>query len=182
MSDAVQIGPLALPSSVIAMLVAIAAGWLAGGMLARRSGEDAERLLTAMLVVGLLVSRAAFVLQWPRSYLDHPLAILDIRDGGFDWIAGVVGALLTGLARARHRRALRTPAVGASLASGAVLLLWWIGLVLWAPALTLPAASLETLEGREVDLRSFAGRPMMVNLWATWCGPCRRELPVLQQA
>ncbi len=92
MSDAVQIGPFALPSGVIATLAAIAAGWLAGGVLARRSGADAERLLTAMLVAGLVVSRAAFVLQWPRAYLDHPLAILDIRDGGFDWIAGIASS------------------------------------------------------------------------------------------
>ncbi|GAB10251.1 putative thiol-disulfide oxidoreductase [Gordonia araii NBRC 100433] len=37
-------------------------------------------------------------------------------------------------------------------------------------------------DGRPVDLGpSTAGRPMVINLWATWCGPCRRELPVLQE-
>ena len=31
-------------------------------------------------------------------------------------------------------------------------------------------------------LRSLAGRPLVVNLWATWCPPCRREMPAMQAA
>jgi len=38
------------------------------------------------------------------------------------------------------------------------------------------------VEGTEVSLASFQGKPTVVNLWATWCPPCVREMPVLQQA
>ena len=43
--------------------------------------------------------------------------------------------------------------------------------------------SLSTLAGRPVALAELAaGRPMVVNLWATWCPPCRREMPLLAAA
>ncbi|MEX1168477.1 MAG: TlpA disulfide reductase family protein [Hydrogenophaga sp.] len=42
----------------------------------------------------------------------------------------------------------------------------------WTTVLTDP-------EGKELDLRSFQGRPLLVNFWATWCPPCVEELPML---
>lgn len=37
-----------------------------------------------------------------------------------------------------------------------------------------------TMDGVQIQSESFLGRPYMLNVWATWCGPCRREMPDLQ--
>lgn len=43
-----------------------------------------------------------------------------------------------------------------------------------------PAFVLPDLQGRPVALDSFRGRPTLLNFWATWCPPCRAEMPDLQ--
>ena len=35
------------------------------------------------------------------------------------------------------------------------------------------------MHGRDVRLSDYAGKPLVINLWATWCGPCRLEMPQL---
>jgi thiol-disulfide isomerase/thioredoxin len=44
------------------------------------------------------------------------------------------------------------------------------------PDLTLP-----DLAGQRKSLRDFRGHPLIINFWATWCAPCRREMPLLQR-
>lgn len=41
------------------------------------------------------------------------------------------------------------------------------------------AGSLSQLDGRRVALADFRGKPMIVNFWARWCAPCRKEIPLL---
>jgi thiol-disulfide isomerase/thioredoxin len=47
-----------------------------------------------------------------------------------------------------------------------------------APAMNFDV-TLADMNGAPVDLASFKGQPLIVNLWATWCGPCRIETPEL---
>jgi thiol-disulfide isomerase/thioredoxin len=45
----------------------------------------------------------------------------------------------------------------------------------------LPDITLADRDGKPTKLASFGGRPLMVNFWATWCAPCRREIPLLNK-
>jgi len=44
-----------------------------------------------------------------------------------------------------------------------------------------PEFKLATLDGKTVSLRNFRGSPVMLNFWASWCPPCRYEMPFFQQ-
>jgi peroxiredoxin len=44
----------------------------------------------------------------------------------------------------------------------------------------LPSLSLEDLKGKKVDLKDFKGKVIFLNFWATWCGPCKEEMPLME--
>jgi cytochrome c biogenesis protein CcmG/thiol:disulfide interchange protein DsbE len=42
-----------------------------------------------------------------------------------------------------------------------------------------PEIDLETFDGERMTLSSLRGQPVIINFWATWCGPCREEFPLM---
>ena len=167
--SSLQLGPMALHLPPLVLTVAAAIGLALGKRLGRSVGVDAEPALLRMFLLGLVASGLAFVWEWRAVYLHEPLGILDIRDGGWEAVAGFAAACLYGLVLLRRQPALRNPLMAATFA---LLLSWTAGEVTIATLRggyrqPMPALSLPAPDGRSVALASFVGKPTVVNLWAT---------------
>ncbi|MDH4193996.1 MAG: TlpA family protein disulfide reductase [Nitrospirota bacterium] len=46
---------------------------------------------------------------------------------------------------------------------------------------SLPAFRLNTLQGLSIESKALAGRVLILNFWASWCGPCKEEMPSLER-
>ncbi|WP_079509089.1 redoxin domain-containing protein [Mesobacillus jeotgali] len=44
-----------------------------------------------------------------------------------------------------------------------------------------PSFTLKNLRGEEVDLKNYRGKKVMINFWATWCPPCKKEMPAMEE-
>lgn len=181
--DAIRLGPLYIPIAVALSLAAVLVATLLAEWYGRRRGVDPGTVLWWMIPVGFLVARIVFVLKHHDIYLAAPWSAFDIRDGGFEAVAGLIAACVVGAELTRRRAALRRPVLVCMLAGCAV----WFGGTLVSHMLApqqapTPDLMVRQLDGREVALRSFGQRPVVLNLWATWCPPCRREMPALMAA
>ncbi len=183
MNQTLVIGPLAIPYALLLVFAVLASSVWVGNRSARKAGIAMEPELWQTLIVGLVVARLAFAWEFASAYKASPLGMLDIRDGGWNATAGVIGAWLFALGLYGRRPALRKPMLAAMFTGS---LVWLVGSVMLAvqanAGQTLPALTLQSQQGQAVSLATFKGKPVVLNLWATWCPPCVREMPVLQQA
>ena len=71
-------------------------------------------------------------------------------------------------------------------------MMWWLGLWLFAcggagtevgvrEGMFLPDFETFTLEGQPVGLKDLRGRPSLLVFWASWCGPCKKEVPEINK-
>ena len=176
----VAIGPLLFSAPRFAVLIGIFVYMVASSLIARRAGDSFRSWSTLALVAGLLAARIGFIaLNWD-AYADEPLGILEFWQGGFTWQAGVAGSAAVAVAQLFHTpRQVPLLLFAAFMAANA----WNVAFQLTgdAAAVTPPRQSLATIEGDAVSLAERDGRPMVLNLWASWCPPCRREMPMMAE-
>ena len=178
----VSLGPLAAPIGAILTLLAILVAAGVARATARSKEARVGYALIDMLIAAALAARIAFVVIWFDAYRGTPWSMLDIRDGGFTPWAGLAAALLVALWYVWRRAVLRRP-LALGLAAGALSWGAMFGAISMMSNTALPKTQLYTLAGEPAELvKLAAGKPIVINMWATWCPPCRYELPALAAA
>lgn len=176
------LGTFAIALNHLLLISALALATFVGWRVAKRGGENPESALFSLFLLGMLAARVAFVALYWSHYRNDPWQIIDLRDGGFLAWPGVIVLLLTALYRGWRRPALRRP-LGFGVVSGvAFWLLATLSLNIYEQGTRLPDISLRNAAGETIKLSEYQGGPLVINLWATWCPPCRREMPVLENA
>jgi len=176
--DAIQLGPLVLGWDRFAAILSVVAFVLVVEVIARLSRQPALSAWAGQAVLwGFVGARLGHVVQFPQIFLAEPWLVMAIWQGGFSPVGAALGVGVV-TAFALRRGLSFVPAFGAL----------WVGVVLWfaltldtgaRPDIAMPDLTLPMVSGAEFAFSDAPDQPMVINLWATWCPPCRRELPML---
>lgn len=182
----IGIGPFSIQIIVVAVAVLLA--WVGARRVARlvpnTPYKPAGGLLLDSVFWGFLAGRLGYIALWWSDYSAAPMSMIAISDGGFAWWLGIPAAVAFVWWRTRGAAMLLRRSAMAGIAVGVVA--WVLAnsvlSVMLRSAPPMPDLQLATLDQRPVSLASYSGRPVVVNLWASWCPPCRREMPAFEQA
>ncbi|MGB3901254.1 MAG: TlpA disulfide reductase family protein [Mesorhizobium sp.] len=177
--NAISLGPIVLAADRFAVILGIFTFTLVTGMMTRRVDRRFHTWSWWVLFGGIAAARLGHVaLHW-QSFAAEPLRIFALWQGGFHLptaLAAIALSIVLVLRGARLR-------LWALLPVALALVVWNTATHLTGgtQAIALPASAYRTLDGDVYSLTEAPGKPMVINLWATWCPPCRREMPMMAE-
>ncbi|WP_300578641.1 TlpA disulfide reductase family protein [Phenylobacterium sp.] len=174
------LGPLLLSLDRLAVVLGFIVLLVFAEVLTRRVDLRFGRWSYLAAAAGVVSARLGHVLENLDTSAATPWRVLAIWQAGFSLPWAVLPVLVVTAA------ALPRPRLAAwGLAAVAAGVLAWGAvdrLTTDANAPRLPQVTLQAIEGPPVTLADTAERPTVINTWATWCPPCRREMPLLADA
>ena len=195
MIEAFSLGPLLIPTRpLILVLCLLFAIWLSGWLATRYQIDKSQAKAGVEYIAwfALLGARLGFVILNWGAYQATPWTPFYLWQPGYLYQTGLLfgaGYLLWHIYNCSPR--LRKPflrlLVGSYVAAGILFTSAIYSLdLLRQPGVPgigdrAPDFKLQNLSGDTVTLSSLAGRAVILNFWATWCPPCRREMPLLDQ-
>lgn len=181
MDGILEIGPLKIATD---RGVAIALFWAfltIGAVIGRRIGTGTQtgagRVAWIALIVGLIAGRLGFIIANADAFAAEPASAIAIWQGGFSLWAGVAAAAVVIAVMLRRGPAARW--MGGALAGLVAVQLLAAYLLAPAPRPLPRDLIVADMAMRPIPIDSLRGRPVVLNLWATWCPPCRREMPMM---
>ena len=178
--SAIDLGPFVLSIERFAALLGVVVFLVLAEILARVTKHRTLSSWSNTTVLwGFIGARIGHVIAFWLSFAEEPWRIIAIWQGGFSVAGAAVGVAIV-LAWALWRSLAFVPAASALWAG---VIAWQVILLDVAPRepVALPTDPLATIESESLHLTSLVetDKPIIINLWATWCPPCRRELPML---
>ncbi|WP_252105837.1 MULTISPECIES: prolipoprotein diacylglyceryl transferase family protein [unclassified Halomonas] len=184
--NAIALGPLLLSLPRLFALGAALLLLLTSHYCLPLNARQKSRWFSGLILCWLVGARVGYVLLNMGSFADTPFEALKLWQPGYHPLGGLmVGLLWCAWSLRKNLKALGIAVILLILSSA----LWLVAVMVSVDeqrfaVSALPEVTLENLDGEPVYLPDLAARGdrLIVNLWATWCPPCRREMPLLEQA
>ncbi|GAC20165.1 thiol:disulfide interchange protein DsbE, putative [Paraglaciecola arctica BSs20135] len=150
-----------------------------------RKNEESAKIkdgFISAIIIGFIAARVTFVIRLWSEYQENMWQIFNLRDGGFipyyGWMIGVLVLIVL----SRGKRAFTRVYLSASFVTFCVVVPLHYTANYYSSDISIPEIPVRDSAGELINLQTFQGKPLVINYWATWCPPCRKEMPVMEAA